>query len=572
MSGELKLSFIIEAIDRASSVVEHITDRLAKPAQAIGRLASAATERLEQLGSSYSGIAAMVGGGLEIKGLVDEDSFFRRIGALSGAAASDVEDLRHALYDQAIAARISHGELVGAFEAFRGNGGMLQSFKSNLDSVSAAIALLGGNGAEVGVALATMQKSFELTDPKEFAKGLATIVEQLHDVRGGFEGFATNAAALSASYSALGHRGTEAAKELGAVYAVVAQGAKSPLQAGRYVGELMDKLAKPQSRDAFQGATGIETGGRNGRPIVSLPNFLTAISQRLATEGGQYNLSGAGGLSMQLLDAIKVAREEAAKGGATTLQAKLAVEGDPAAMMERAQKATEGLSGALTRLKTTIDKFAESNLTRPFEVLANVLEAGNGIVAGFITTLGGLAIGGAALSWMKNIGSSLGVWSAIGAATGYVGDFILALRAGYPVMIAFNLALAANPVGAVIVGLTALAGVAVLIYEKWEPIKNFFEHFGDFIPDWLKRAFNGAGMAEVNALGLNLPPETRPSDANPDAAAGDSAAVQHKVGGEVVVRFENPPPGTKVSKMSSANPDVPIDAYMGWSMMGAGVP
>ena len=55
-----------------------------------------------------------------------------------------------------------------------------------------------------------------------------------------------------------------------------------------------------------------------------------------------------------------------------------------------------------------------------------------------------------------------------------VGNLVTALRAGYGVMAAFNLVLAANPIGLIVTAVAALAAAAYLIYQNWGPISNFF--------------------------------------------------------------------------------------------------
>lgn len=77
-----------------------------------------------------------------------------------------------------------------------------------------------------------------------------------------------------------------------------------------------------------------------------------------------------------------------------------------------------------------------------------------------------------------------------------IGGMITALRGGATVMAAFNATLWANPIGVVLLAITALGTAAWLIVKYWEPIKAFFSglweavkgHFNAFI-GWLADLF-----------------------------------------------------------------------------------
>jgi len=103
------------------------------------------------------------------------------------------------------------------------------------------------------------------------------------------------------------------------------------------------------------------------------------------------------------------------------------------------------------------------------------------------------------ISAFLNVGKALTVMSAqfylvFGAPlVAMLGDFVVALRAGYGVMQAFNLMVAANPVGLLVIGITAavaaIAGLAYVIYRNWEPIKAWFAALWEDV----KKVFVGFG-------------------------------------------------------------------------------
>ncbi len=93
-----------------------------------------------------------------------------------------------------------------------------------------------------------------------------------------------------------------------------------------------------------------------------------------------------------------------------------------------------------------------------------------------------LLVVGALASGFGVVASGAGlVAGGLGSLIAVVGNFITALRAGYGVMAAFNLVLAANPIGLVVTAIAALAAGAYLIYRNWKPISGFFKGLWDDI-------------------------------------------------------------------------------------------
>lgn len=134
----------------------------------------------------------------------------------------------------------------------------------------------------------------------------------------------------------------------------------------------------------------------------------------------------------------------------------------------------DGLTLQIQLIREQFKAFAEANPELlKFIFIATALAAAVGptlIVIGWMAKgFGVLAASGAGAIKMM-----LMLKTGIGALIGMVGNFAVALKAGYSVMQAFNLVLAANPIGLIIVSIAALAAAAYLIYQNWGPISNFF--------------------------------------------------------------------------------------------------
>jgi len=104
-------------------------------------------------------------------------------------------------------------------------------------------------------------------------------------------------------------------------------------------------------------------------------------------------------------------------------------------------------------------------------------------------------------------GVGLLVKSLAGPAIAAIKNFSIAIRAGYGVMAAFNLVMAANPLGLVIIAIAAVAAAAWLIYDNWDWIVGWFQGIWDGIAaifsgigDLLNAIIVGDMTATVDAL------------------------------------------------------------------------
>jgi len=84
-----------------------------------------------------------------------------------------------------------------------------------------------------------------------------------------------------------------------------------------------------------------------------------------------------------------------------------------------------------------------------------------------------------------------GLMVALGAPlVAAIGTVVAALKAGFTVMQALNLAMLMNPVGMFIAGITAVGAAAYLIYDNWEPIRDFFKNLLQGIVGFFEDAFD----------------------------------------------------------------------------------
>lgn len=118
---------------------------------------------------------------------------------------------------------------------------------------------------------------------------------------------------------------------------------------------------------------------------------------------------------------------------------------------------------------------------RGFKGVADVLGAKGMVIAGAALIFGPIAK--SAIEAAFELGKlavmtgtvALRVGALVGLqVAGFFGDLVTGLRLAIPAMAALDLAMDANPIGVVVVALTALGAVAYEIYDHWAPIASFF--------------------------------------------------------------------------------------------------
>ena len=101
------------------------------------------------------------------------------------------------------------------------------------------------------------------------------------------------------------------------------------------------------------------------------------------------------------------------------------------------------------------------------------------------------------------------------------------------------------------------------VAERWDALTAWLDaavsRLLEWLPEWMRER-----------LGLDGPGGGVP--AAPERRAGASvlaAGGRTRVGGEVRIRIEGAPPGTRIERVRTDNPEVPIDVEAGYAMAGA---
>ncbi|HEV2675280.1 MAG TPA: hypothetical protein VGV37_12120 [Aliidongia sp.] len=516
---DLKLQYVIEAIDRSTAVVTNIGKRIS----AIGESGARGFERMTKSAETVQGAIAGIGLGIAAemgaKEIVRTAEYFDRLRITSGASHEAIDRVKESLIETAGAARINSDELTASFKSMKDNGATLQFFQDNIEGVARNIQLLGGHGDELGESWAVLARNFNLFKPEDLSQAFSTLRAQLVGIDGGFVEMAPKLGRLSAAYRAIGQTGLGASRDLGALFAIVRLGTASSREAVSQVSSLIGYFNDKGGQDAIASlgvpvfANEADRRARKVRPVPDIINDIARVYQQ--NPAFVENRLGSG-----FINPLKVGFGELQTNGSlTTLNQK------------------RGITGNVEGDQRKADQIAK----QPTAVLNAILDQ----IKGFWDSIGALALEGTKLfgdDFIKFVAGATNVAGsvlAIGAAVKYLGPLVqlglaplrlfaaslptIALRIGLlaeavgagglaDAFVAVGAAIAATPIGWVMAGIVAIAGGAYLVYSHWKPIKEFFARLWEGLkhPDWDRAALaiSQAGAAEA---GLASDPEPAPT-------------------------------------------------------------
>lgn len=275
-------------------------------------------------------------------------------------------------------------------------------------------------------------------------------------------------------------------------------GAKTTEEALGLMTTAFEKVTDPGKRAALAaavfGRSGLQMGQFLGQGTEAIKEQRKRLAELLGPQEEYARLSG-------VLDNSLRETETAFDGVQRAMAVKLfpALKKLSEMATEFLVKNREGIAKWATKANEAITKWVDSGgigkLVDGFKQMADKVEvivdklgglkgvaiAAAAVMAGpFVASIGSLAVSLSALIPLI-ANAVIGIGSFVfGPAIAAIGNFVLALRAGYGAMAAFNLVLISNPIGMVVIGLTALAGVGLLVYKNWEPLKLLF---GDILDD-----------------------------------------------------------------------------------------
>lgn len=351
-------------------------------AMSVVRASTAAASRgLDALGNRYTGMIAGFASGAMLKNFAATDRRLTRLGISAGKTKEEIKSIFGDVQDVAIKYRIEDKELVSFLEKINAMTGDITFGTKNLIPAAAAIAGTGSSGESIGALFAQFKK-YEVNDEKNAA--LAMDVLNRLGKEGAYElkDLADKAGPALSLYAAAGGRGVKGIKDVGVVLesAMDATGGNRDTAATLVEGFIREiqnpKIAKELRK------RGVSTTDKNGN-LKALPDLLLELAQGSARgaakrkKAGDKDASAQGelqavGFTQVSLDLIAGV---SGKEGQENLKRYNAVIADGKSIQEDAAYVAQDFTSAVQSLDTTWEKFANKELAKPVQELADALNS-----------------------------------------------------------------------------------------------------------------------------------------------------------------------------------------------------
>lgn len=331
----------------------------------------AAGRGLDKLGNRYTGMIAGVAGGAALREFAKTDRMLTELGIAAGKTREEMRKIFSDTQDAAIKFRVDDSEVMAAISNVNKMTGDLDFGVSNKDMMAASIAASGSDGESIGGLFASFQK-FKTKNEQENLQAM-DLLNQLGK-EGGFElkDFAEKATPIFSAYASAGRQGPQAVKEMGVVLESSMDAFGNRDKATTAAENLLIDLRNPKIAKILE-ASGVRLRDRQGN-MLAINDIIKDIAQRSGKDGSKRQderLSKAGftDYSRQLIAGVTTGK------GAENFARYNTVVADGKGIMDDAKYAAQDFTSAMTSLNVTWKKFANSNLAKPVQELANALNS-----------------------------------------------------------------------------------------------------------------------------------------------------------------------------------------------------
>lgn len=331
----------------------------------------AAGRGLDKLGNRYTGMIAGVAGGAALREFAKTDRMLTELGIAAGKTREEMRTIFSDTQDAAIRFRVDDSEVMAAISNVNKMTGDLDFGVSNKDMMAASIAASGSDGESIGGLFASFQK-FKTKNEHENLQAM-DLLNQLGK-EGGFElkDFAEKATPIFSAYASAGRQGPQAVKEMGVVLESSMDAFGNRDKATTAAENLLIDLRNPKIAKILE-ASGVRLRDKQGN-MLAINDIIKDIAQRSGKDGSKRQderLSKAGftDYSRQLIAGVTTGK------GAENFARYNTVVADGKGIMDDAKYAAQDFTSAMTSLNVTWKKFANSNLAKPVQELANALNS-----------------------------------------------------------------------------------------------------------------------------------------------------------------------------------------------------
>ncbi|MBA8062346.1 phage tail tape measure protein [Citrobacter freundii] len=341
-------------------------------AMSVVKATSAAAGRgLDALGNRYTGMIAGFAGGAMLREFAQTDRRITRMGLAAEKTRAEMSQIFSGIQDAAIKFRVDDSEVTSAVEKIGTVTGDIDFGVKNKNNLAASIAASGGSGESIGGLFAQFPK-YQLTSEKQTLEAMDTLNKLGKE--GAFElaDIADKGVRALSMYAAAGGTGIKGIKDVGVAMESAIDATGDRDTASTAVENLIRDLQAPKVVKEL-GRNGINVFGDDGR-IRSLPKLMEEIAKRSGNKGAKEQNkrlveSGFNQDSILLLSSVTTGK------GAENLKRYNAVTADGSGILSDAKYAAQDFTSALTSLNGTWKKFANGNLAKPVQELADALNS-----------------------------------------------------------------------------------------------------------------------------------------------------------------------------------------------------
>lgn len=472
-----------------------VTSEIEKTRKAQQRLI-AASEMRAKGGSLMARGGLMIGGavaaaatfGKPIRAAAEFEHNLQMIGNTANMTKVEIGALKREIFAVSEASNKGIADVTSGIGFLIAAGMSSKTAAATIGTIAAASTATGASVEDLAKAAFVLNDTLKIKTGADMAAALDTLAQAGKEGNVELRDMAKQLPVLGSGFAALKMGGREAAATMAAALEVARKGAADADEAANNMKNFIAKVMSPETLKKAKNNFGIDLYKIIQDAQTTGKNPFEASMQAIikATQGDQKKIGELFG-DMQAQNFLRPMIQnwqEYERIKNTALAASGVIDADFARMMQTTKEQAIGLGNAWTRLMTTMGDsmapaFGEAvkgltgvvNSTTAFVKenpgLVRAVLAGTGVVIGLTAALGAakLAVGGALFAWSA-VPATV---TAIGTAFTWLSATALpAVASGFR---AVGLAIAANPIGAVVAG---IAVAAVLIYANWKPIKAFF--------------------------------------------------------------------------------------------------
>ncbi|GAA1820531.1 hypothetical protein GCM10009795_077850 [Nocardioides hankookensis] len=348
-------------------------------AMSVVKATSAAAGRaLDSMGNRYTAAIAGFGGSALLKNFAATDRRMTRLGITAGKTKEEINAVFSDVQDLSIKARIDDKELVSFMETVTTMTGDIAFGIKNKETAALAIAGTGASGESIG-ALYSQFLKYGVNNEKDSTLALDLLNRLGKEGAYELKDLAEKAGPALSLYAAAGGHGIKGIKDVGVLMESARDSTGNRDTAATLVENFIREIQDPKIAKALR-EKGVNTKDANGQ-LKSLPDLVLALAQgsmRGAAKrraAGDKDASALGelqsvGFTQTSLDLISGA---SSKKGQENIQRYNAVVADGKSIQEDAAYAAQDFTSAMQSLTTTLEKFANKNLAKPIQELADVI-------------------------------------------------------------------------------------------------------------------------------------------------------------------------------------------------------